>query len=119
MTTIRDVAKYAGVSPITVSRVVNDADNVNPGTRSRVEKAILELGYFPNLAARSLRSKQTYTIALIFPDVTSAFLTTIARGVEDAAQGAVFQFFCATRMKTPKNSQNISIPSSGSGSMVS
>ncbi len=86
MTTIRDVAKSAGVSPITVSRVVNRLANVNPETRARVEKAIEELGYVRNLAASSLRSKETYTIALILPDITNTFWTTVARGVEDAAQ---------------------------------
>lgn len=86
MTTIRDVAKSAGVSPITVSRVVNRLDNVNPETRARVEKAIEELGYVRNLAARSLRSRETHTLALILPDITNAFWTTVARGVEDAAQ---------------------------------
>jgi LacI family transcriptional regulator len=86
MTTIRDVAKSAGVSPITVSRVVNRLENVNPDTRARVEKAIEELGYVRNLAASSLRSKETYTLALILPDITNTFWTTVARGVEDAAQ---------------------------------
>ncbi len=87
MTTIRDVAKFAGVSPITVSRVVNRLANVNPETRSRVEKAIDELGYVRNLAASSLRSKETYTLGLLLPDITNTFWTTVARGVEDAAQG--------------------------------
>ena len=98
MTTVRDVAKYAGVSPITVSRVVNDADNVNPDTRARVEKAIDDLGYIPNLAARSLRSKQSYTLALILPDVTSGFWTTVARGVEDAAQGGNYSVFLCNKI---------------------
>jgi len=101
MTTIRDVAKNAGVSPITVSRVVNDADNVNSNTRARVEKVILELGYIPNLAARSLRSKQTFTLALILPDVTSAFWTTVARGVEDAAQGGGYSVFLCNTDENP------------------
>jgi LacI family transcriptional regulator len=86
MTTIHDVAKSAGVSPITVSRVVNRLENVHPDTRARVEKAIKELGYVRNLAASSLRSKETYTLALILPDITNIFWTTIARGAEDAAQ---------------------------------
>jgi len=86
MTTIRDVAKSAGVSPITVSRVVNRLENVNPDTRARVEKAIEELGYVRNLAARSLRSRETHTLALILPDITNTFWMTVARGVEDAAQ---------------------------------
>ena len=102
MTTIRDVAKYAGVSPITVSRVVNDADNVNAHTKTRVEKAIAELGYIPNLAARSLRSKQSYTIALILPDITSAFWTTVARGVEDAAQGGGYSVFLCNTDENPE-----------------
>ena len=101
MTTIRDVAKYAGVSPITVSRVVNDADNVNPDTRARVEKAITELGYIPNLAARSLRSKQSFTLALILPDITSTFWTTVARGAEDAAQGGGYSVFLCNTDENP------------------
>lgn len=86
MTTIRDVAKRAGVAPVTVSRVMNDAPNVNAETRQRVEQAIAELGYVPNVAARSLRSKRTRSLAFVVPDITNAFWTTVARGVEDAAQ---------------------------------
>lgn len=86
MTTITDVAKHAGVAPVTVSRVINAAPNVNAITRARVEQAIAELGYVPNLAARSLRSKRTLTLAFVVPDITNAFWTTVARGVEDAAQ---------------------------------
>ena len=65
MPTIRDVAKRAGVSPITVSRVINDSGYVSPATRQRVETAIAELQYVPNTLARSLRSKRTKTIALV------------------------------------------------------
>lgn len=86
MATIVDVAKRAGVSTVTVSRVINDAPNVNAATRERVEMAIRELGYSPSVAARSLRSKRTRSLALIVPDITNAFWTTVARGVEDAAQ---------------------------------
>ncbi len=87
MPTIRDVAKRAGVSPVTVSRVVNNAGNVKAATRERVESAIEELNYLPSIAARSLRVKRTRTLALIVPDITNSFWTTVARGVEDAAQG--------------------------------
>ncbi len=86
MTTITDVAKRAGVAPVTVSRVINDAPNVSPVTRERVERAIAELGYVPNVVARSLRSKRTRTLAFVVPDITNPFWTTVARGVEDAAQ---------------------------------
>jgi LacI family transcriptional regulator len=85
MVNIKDVAKLAGVAPITVSRVINHSGSVNPATRERVQKAIDELHYVPNTLAQSLRSKQTHTIALLLSDITNPFWTTIARGVEDAA----------------------------------
>jgi LacI family transcriptional regulator len=84
--TINDVAKRANVSPVTVSRVLNGAPNVHEATRTRVNQAIAELGYVPNVVARSLRSRRTRSIALILPDITNPFWPTVARGVEDAAQ---------------------------------
>ena len=90
MTTIKDVARLAGVAPITASRVINDSGYVSEATRSRVEAAIEQLGYVPNRIARSLRSKQTHTLALVLTDITNPFWTTIARGVEDAASAEGF-----------------------------
>lgn len=86
MATINDVAKRAGVSKMTVSRVINNSGYISDKTRSTVEQAIKELGYIPNALARSLRHKQTSTIALVITDITNPFFTTIARGVEDAAK---------------------------------
>jgi LacI family transcriptional regulator len=85
MSTIRDVARLAGVSTMTVSRVVNRSGYTSPETRRRVELAVAQLGYVPNAVARHLRSKQTNTIALVVSDITNPFFTTIARGVEDVA----------------------------------
>src|SRR5512139_153551 len=85
MTNIRDVARLAGVAPITVSRVVNGGNNVAEETRQRVQQAIDQLHYVPNTLAKSLRSRQSHTIALIVPDITNPFWTTVARGVEDTA----------------------------------
>lgn len=85
MVTITDVAKQAGVSPVTVSRVVNNTDYVSVKTREKVEKAIADLGYIPSAMARGLRINRTYTLALILPDITNVFWTTVARGAEDAA----------------------------------
>ena len=61
MPTIRDVAKQAGVSPNTVSRVINDHDYVSKETQERVETVIEELGYVPNMLGPSLRFKRTMT----------------------------------------------------------
>jgi LacI family transcriptional regulator len=87
MPTIVDVAKRAGVSTVTVSRVLN-AGLVSEQTRAKVNQAIVEMGFVPNSLARSLRSKRTDTIALVLTDMTNPFFTTVARGVEDAVSKA-------------------------------
>jgi LacI family transcriptional regulator len=83
-----DVARRAGVSPMTVSRVVNGSGSVSPGLRARVEEALAETGYMPNTVARNLRARRTDTIALVLPDMTNPFFTTLAHGVETAAREA-------------------------------
>jgi LacI family transcriptional regulator len=90
MSNIRDVAKLAGVAPITVSRVINNSGYITDETRQRVEEAIRSLGYVPNSLARSLRSHKTRMLALVLTDITNPFWTTVARGVEDAASDAGF-----------------------------
>lgn len=103
MATISDVAKRAGVSPVTVSRVINKIDNVKSATREKVEQAIEELGYVPSGVAQSLRSKRTRTLALLVPDITNVFWTTVARGVEDAAQSRGYSVvLCNTDENTAK-----------------
>jgi LacI family transcriptional regulator len=97
MSTISDVAKRAGVSAMTVSRVVNGTGYTSAETRTRVEAAIDELGYVPNALARQLRSKRTKTIALVVADISNPFFTTIARGVEDVAVSHGFSvMYCNT-----------------------
>lgn len=71
--TIEEVAAVAGVSRSTVSRVVNGSTAVSPAALEAVQRAIVELAYVPNRAARSLASKQTHAVALIVPEDTSRF----------------------------------------------
>jgi LacI family transcriptional regulator len=85
MPSIRDVAMRAGVSPMTVSRVINNGDHVRTETRQRVERAIADLAYIPNSLGPSLRTKRTQTLALVQGDIMNPFATMVARGVEDAA----------------------------------
>ena len=80
--TIRDVAVHAGVSMVTVSRVNNEPDLVVPATRARVEAAIRELGYIPNLAARTIRTHATRTIGFLVPDLTSWTNAAVAQAAE-------------------------------------
>ncbi len=84
MTTIREVAKLAGVSPTTVSHVLNGTRHVRPVVTERVRQAIQVLKYRPNTLARSLRRHETYTLGLLVPDNTNPFFADLARGVEDA-----------------------------------
>ena len=93
MPTIRDVAKRAGVAPITVSRVINRGSYVSEDTRQRVEQAIADLDYVPNALGPSLRSKRTRTLALVLTDMTNPFWTTVARGVEDTANKHGYHMF--------------------------
>ncbi|MFT8870789.1 MAG: catabolite control protein A [Sporolactobacillus sp.] len=83
--TIYDVAREAGVSMATVSRVVNGNPNVKPTTRKKVSEAIKRLGYRPNAVARGLASKKTTTVGVIIPDISSIFFSELARGIEDIA----------------------------------
>ena len=97
MATIRDVAKRAGVAPITVSRCINNSGYCSLEVRERIESAITELGFVPNRLASGLRSKRTHTLALVLTDITNPFFTTIARGVEDTASEAGYTvIFCNT-----------------------
>ena len=88
MPNLLDVARHAGVSPMTVSRVVNGSGPVSPALRARVEQALAETGYMPNTLARNLRARRTDTIGLLLPDMTNPFFTTLAQGVETAAREA-------------------------------
>ena len=78
------MAREAGVSVSTVSRVLNDKDDVAPETFARVQAVIQGLGYTSSLAARSLRSRQTNVIGLILPDVADPFAIEVMRGISQA-----------------------------------
>jgi LacI family transcriptional regulator len=97
VSTLSDVARRAGVSTMTVSRVVNGSTHISEETRARVNAAIAELGYLPNGPARQLRSRQTKTLALVVTDIRNPFFTTIAGGVEDTARAKGYAvMFCNT-----------------------
>jgi LacI family transcriptional regulator len=84
--TIHNVAKIAGVSISTVSRVVNDLDRVAPSTRQKVEKAIRKLGFRPNSRAQALSRKRTDTIGLIVPDFFGQYFAMLMEGAHEEAQ---------------------------------
>ena len=82
-----DIARRAGVSTATVSRVLSDgAENVRPETRKKVMQAVEETGYVPNRLARNLRERSARIFALVISDIGNPFFTAIVRGCEDAAR---------------------------------
>jgi LacI family transcriptional regulator len=83
---IRDVAEAAGVSPATVSRVLNGNVEVREDLRIRVRDAVAALGYRPNGLARSLRTRATMVLGVVISDITNPFFTAMVRGIEDVAQ---------------------------------
>ena len=88
MATIQDVARNAGVSTATVSRVLSAPDRVADATRARVMAAVTDLGYAPNVAAKMLRTLRTEKILVTVPDISNPFFSQVIRGVEEAAHAA-------------------------------
>lgn len=84
MVTRNDVAKHAGVSSATVSRVINGGANVKDEMKARVEASIKALGYKPNIHAKSLRARKTYQIAYVIPDIMNPYFTEIYKGMVQA-----------------------------------
>jgi LacI family transcriptional regulator len=85
-TSIREVARHAGVSLGTVSNVLNRPENVAASTREKVLASIRELGFVRNESARTLRSGRSRTVGLVVLDVANPFFTDVARGAEDVAE---------------------------------
>jgi len=86
MATIKDVARIAGVSIASVSRVVNNGPKVSEATRQKVSKVMLELGYTPNANARALVTKKSSTIGVVIPALSDPFFASLANGVEQVAR---------------------------------
>jgi LacI family transcriptional regulator, gluconate utilization system Gnt-I transcriptional repressor len=85
---LTEVAKLAGVSPITASRFFRNPEALSAGKRVRVESAAKELGYVPNLAARALASQRTEIIGVLIPSLTNNVFSDVLRGIYDAVDGS-------------------------------
>lgn len=105
--TIRDVARLAGVSPATVSRVLNGSGHpVRESTRRRVLEAAERLEYYPNHLARSLLRRETGVVGLLVPDVSNPYYAAILRGIEDVAhQHGLAVLLCNTDRDPAKQRQ--------------
>ena len=91
--TVADIARAAGVSMMTVSRVINHKGEVSAATRQRVQKIIDRLSYRPSGIARSLATRHSGTIGLVIPDVSNPFFADVARGAEHVACAEGYNIF--------------------------
>jgi DNA-binding LacI/PurR family transcriptional regulator len=108
--TIYDVAKEAGVSIATVSKVINNTGRISDKTRTHVNKVMARLQYEPNMIASALMGKITYTIGLTIPDLANPFFAEIARAVEDRAQELGFSLvICSTDNNPEKELKYINL----------
>lgn len=91
--TIKEVAKHAGVSTATVSRVVNKSGFVTSELVSKVLKSMKKLNYYPNRTARSLKKQKNSTIAYLIPDINNPIFAKVARGIQDAMEKISYDVF--------------------------
>jgi len=108
--TIEDVARHAGVSIRTVSRVINNRPDVADATRQRVKQAMLELKYRPNSLAQSMVTGSTKTIGVVLPDISNPFFGRAIRGCEDVlAQAGYNIFLCNTDENIKKEQKSLEL----------
>lgn len=108
MASIRDVAKLAGVSPSTVSRVMNGTANVDDEKRERVMRAIEETGFKPNELARALFKQSSKIIGVIVPNIENPFFNELAKAVEEEAyRNGYKMLLCNSNNNTEKELMNI------------
>jgi len=94
--TIRDVARAAGVSVATVSRVLNRSGPVSATLRTRIHEAARDLRYVPNGAARSLSTRTTHTLGMLLPDLYGEFFSEVIRGADQAARARGFHLLVSS-----------------------
>src|SRR5690625_6307159 len=82
MSSIRDVAREAGVSVATVSRALSSPEKVSPASMAKVQKAIERVGYSPNMLARNFRSARSYTIVVLVSDIANPFYSPLYRIID-------------------------------------
>lgn len=91
--TLKHIAEALGVSAMTVSRALNDRDNVDEKTKQRIREKAESMGYTPNRVAKSLVSRKTHTLGVVIPEITHAFFPEVVRGIEQVAYNSDYQLF--------------------------
>ncbi|AOH82897.1 LacI family transcriptional regulator [Sphingomonas panacis] len=104
---MREVAKLAGVSRMTVSRALNQPEKVKEALRTRVQEAVAELGYVHNHLARSLSSSRSTVIGLILPSLENSIFSQTVKGISDVLRPAGFQLMLAESSDDPEEEERV------------
>jgi LacI family transcriptional regulator len=105
--TLNDVAREAGVSAMTVSRVINNTGRISDATRARVRSVIDLLGYRPSRAARTLVTNQTFMIGVVVPDITNPYFAEIVQGIEEVAWEHDYSVLLANTGENPRREEAV------------
>lgn len=105
--TLKDVARIAKVSAVTVSNVLNNRPNVSKTTRRRIQEAIEQVGYSANLAARGLAGGRTNTIGMLLPDLRSQFVGEIVRGASEETRSFGLEMIISTASDLAKERSQV------------
>ena len=104
--TIKDIAAATGLSPTTISLVLNDRPNrIAEATKDLIRKTAAELGYTPNQAAVMLKTSRSYTLGLIVPDIRNNYYATYAQGMEDMCQENGWTMILCTTSNNPSREE--------------
>ena len=102
MSSIRDVARIAGVSVATVSRALSMPEKVSAESLEKVHTAIAQVGYKPNMLARNFRSARSYAVVVLVPDIANPFYSLFIRALEDRAQQKGYAVLLGDTRGTPE-----------------
>ncbi|MEP1209486.1 MAG: LacI family DNA-binding transcriptional regulator [Rhizobiaceae bacterium] len=105
--TIRDVAKVAGVSPITASRAMQNSGKVRPGTRQKVVEAARQLDYIPNLAAGTLATNASHLVAVILPNMSNSIFADTLQSISDSLRDSGYQLLVGYSDNSPELEESL------------
>lgn len=105
MVTLRQIAEQAGVSIMTVSKVMRDYPDIAPGTKERIRAIAQQLGYVPDGAARSMRTRSTQTIGVVIPSISQGCFPRVFVGIEQVAKARGYRLFLAHSNEDPAQEQ--------------
>lgn len=106
---IYDIARAAGVNPSTVSRALNNRDRIGAETRRRILRIARELGYQPNVLARSLSTNRTNTVGVVAPVLTDSFMSEVVEGIELAASENAFTVLFSSSRRDPQREIDVAV----------